>query len=107
MANSSILLNQCEDEVETYETVDVKVTRLVSIWINYNDFVCKGSRPNFESNQPKITRVRNGISQSHKVTDDQPKSPKETKSAGDFAGEESCELHAVADQLWDAWHRSI
>ena len=65
MANSWILLNECEDKVEIYETVDLTATRLVSIRINYNDFVRKGSRPNFENNHPKITRVRNGISQSH------------------------------------------
>ena len=40
---------------------------------------------------------------SAKITHNQPKSPKKTESPRDFAGEESRELHAVADQLWDAW----
>ena len=40
---------------------------------------------------------------SAKITHNQPKSPKKTESPRDFAGEESRGLHAVADQLWDAW----
>ena len=58
--------------MEIYGTINVTVKGLVSIWVNYNALVQKGSRPNLENKHPNISHVGNGII---KITHNHPKSP--------------------------------
>ena len=57
---------------QTNESYLITVKGLVSIWVNYNALVQKGSRPNLENKHPNISHVGNGII---KITHNHPKSP--------------------------------